>query len=453
MSEAQPRVVVVGGGLAGISAALGLADAGWAVTLLETRARLGGATYSFQREGLAVDTGQHVLLRCYTEHRALLARLGVASKVPVQPRLEIPVLAPGRPVAWLRRDDHGPPPMHLGRALLGYPALSWAERIQAVRAAAALRRVDFADPLRDRETFGAWLHAHGQSDRALTRLWGLVCVAALNLQPDEASLALAARVFRTGLLDDVSAGDIAVPQVPLGDLHDGPARRLLERLGVRVATSERVLELTQAGGGVVARTSSGEVESDAVVVAVPHRHAAGLVPPEAVPDRDRWAGLGAAPIVNVHVRYDRAVAAMPMGFAAVLDSPVPWVFDRTASAGADGQYLVVSISAADAELGRQADDLAREHQEALTRLFPAARDACVLDSFVTREPHATFRQGAGVAALRPPAQTRSPSVWLAGSWTGTGWPDTMEGAVRSGASAASQVGTPDQARRLTEVSG
>ncbi|HEX5535438.1 MAG TPA: hydroxysqualene dehydroxylase HpnE [Actinomycetales bacterium] len=439
-SRGQARAVVIGGGLAGISAALALADGGWRTTLLEARPRLGGATYSFSRHGRLVDTGQHVLLRCYTAHRALLERLGVSEDVPVQPRFAVPVLRLGHAPVWLRRGRLGPAPSHLLPALLGYRLLSPADRLSACRAALALRRVGPEDPASDRRTFGDWLAAHGQSVDAIEALWRLICLPALNLEPAEASLALAAKVFRTALLDDVTAADIAVPQVPLGRLYDEPARRALSRAGVRVRTGCRVLTVAGDDSAPLVRTSDGDLTPDAVVVAVPHQQAARMLPDSASPDRDRWAALQASPIVNVHVRYDRPVTTLP--FAAGVRTPVQWVFDRTTATGGPGQYLVVSLSGAGHEVACRSTDLLARYVTALAELFPVARDARVLDAFVTREPRATFRQGVGTAVIRPATRTRWPTVVLAGAWTATGYPDTTEGAVRSGLAAAEVLGLP-----------
>lgn len=449
-------VAVVGGGLAGIAAAVRLADRGARVTLLEARTHLGGATYSLDRpavsgrSGLVADTGQHVFLRCYHAYRALLERLDVAALAPVQDHLAIPVLRPdGHPgehadqPAWIYRTRRGPTPLHLARSLAAYKPLTPLERLRAGTAAFALRRVDPDDPRRDASTFGEWLRERRQSGRAIERLWGLIAVAALNLPPDEASLALAAKVFRTAFLDRPEAADLGVPAVSLRQLHAQPAARLLERLGADVRTNVRVLAIEPLADPVAAterfvlRTRTDELTADAVVVAVPHQSAARLVPSRAVPDegRERWARLGSAPIVNVHLRYDRRVTAFP--YAGALDSPVQWIFDRTRAAGVDrGQYLVVSVSAAHAEVGTTTEELRRTYANAVDDLLPGARSARVVESFVTREPHATFRQGPGTAALRPPTHTGLPGLTLAGAWTATGWPDTMEGAVRSGLRAA-----------------
>ncbi len=442
MSSVGRHAVVVGGGVAGTSAAVDLADAGWQVTLLEARPRLGGAAYSFERDGLPVDTGQHVLLRCYTGYRELVARMGLADAIAPEP-LDIPVLAPGRRPVRLRRGRRGPAPVHLLPALARYGALSLPERLSAIRAAAALRTLDLADPRLDAESFGTWLRRHGQGPRALDRLWGLVTVAALNTGVETASLALAAQVFRTGLLDAVDAGDVAVPGLPLSRLHHDGASALLTRLGVAVHAGCRVREVAPdpaGGAGLVVRTGDGETVADAVVLAVPHDQAARLVPARACPDREAWAGLGASAIVNVHLRYDRPVT--DLAYAAVLGTAAQWVFDRTATAGGEGQYLVVSLSAADDLVDVPSAELCRQQEDALAAVLPGTAGARVVDRFVTRERRATFRQGPGTAALRPAPATRLPGLVLAGAWTGTGWPDTLEGAVRSGRAASSLLGAP-----------
>jgi uncharacterized protein with NAD-binding domain and iron-sulfur cluster len=190
----------------------------------------------------------------------------------------------------------------------------------------------------------------------------------------------------------------------------------------------------------LARAQDAAIEADAVVIAVPHEAAARLVPVGALPAETvaGWAGLGAAPIVNVHVIFDRKVMDVP--FAAAVDSPVQWVFDRTRISGMhargdDGQYLAISLSAADEYVDVSAADLREKFVPALAELFPAAADATVTEFFVTRERRATFRGLPGTARLRPRAATALPGLVLAGSWTDTGWPDTMEGAVRSGLNA------------------
>ncbi len=423
------KVAVVGGGLAGLAAALECADAGAAVTLYEGRARLGGATFSVERDGRFIDNGQHIALRCCTAYLAFLERLGVAEALPLQPRLRVPVLREGKRAAFITRNGL-PAPLHLASSLLRYPPLSLGERLAAVRAAAALRKLDPDDPALDEQTFGDWLRAHGQSPAAIEALWNLIALPTLNLPADEASLGAAVQVFRTGLLDSAGAADIGVSTVPLQRLHGDAAAAALDRAGAHVALGTPV-RAVRAGE---LQLEDGTENADAVIVAVPHQAIGRLVPPGTV-DPEALAALGSSPIVNLHVHYDRRVLDEP--FAAAIGSPVQWVFDRTASSGvAEGQLVAVSLSAAVAELGEPVAALRERYLPALARLLPAAHDVRVLDVAVTREPRATFRAAPGSRRLRPGTRTSTPGLYLAGAWTDTGWPATMEGAVRSGLAAA-----------------
>jgi squalene-associated FAD-dependent desaturase len=445
------KVAVIGGGLAGITAAIALAESGADVTLLEARPRLGGATCSFHRDGLIVDTGQHVFLGCCSAYRGLLAKLGMTEHAPLQDRFDVTVLAPGGRKARLRRTAL-PGPLHMLPALSRYRFLSWAERVQVSRPALAMRLLDPADPVADTQRFGDWLAARGQSERARRALWDLFSVSALNIAGDDASLALAATVVKTGLLGKNNAADIGVAALPLGELHGDAAATVLAKLGAQVILGAKVsaievgpIEVTEGEAARfrvrLGRGEDADLAADAVVLAVPHEKAAPLVPPGALPDATvrAWAGLGASPIVNVHVIYDRPVTNLE--FAAAIDSPVQWVFDRTRISGMDGpgQYLAISLSAADSYADVPAAKLREQFVPALAELFPAARDAQVTEFFVTRERRATFRQAPGSGALRPKAATRWPGLVLAGAWTDTGWPDTMESAVRSGLAAAVEL--------------
>jgi uncharacterized protein with NAD-binding domain and iron-sulfur cluster len=508
------RAVVIGGGLAGITAATALAQAGHQVTLLEAKPRLGGATMSFSRDGLVIDTGQHVFLRCCTAYRGLLDRLGMAAHAPLQPRFDVTVVSPGKKAKLRRR--RLPAPLHMLPALLSYPFLSFPERSRISRAALGFKRLDENDPKTDELRLGDWLEAHGQDDRTRRVLWDLFSISSLNVPGDDASLALAAVVVKTGLLGDAGAADIGVPALSLGELHGAAAVRLLAELGATVRVSTKVAAIEQKDGefivrlghGVPAQSTGGDVTqppttdandggvteppttdggdgdvtepattdandgggdggdilADAVVLAVPHDQAARLIPHAALPAEtvDAWAGLGAAPIVNLHVRYDRKVMDVPL--AAAVDSPVQWVFDRTRISGMhargdDGQYLAVSLSAADEYVNQTVAELRAMFVPALAELFPAAREAEVTEFFVTRERRATFRQVPGTAKLRPKSATALPGLVLAGSWTDTGWPDTMEGAVRSGLNAVIAlhdrlaVGTKEQISGFVPVRG
>jgi squalene-associated FAD-dependent desaturase len=443
----SPRTVVVGGGLAGLTAALERTRVGDDVLLIECRARLGGLAGSFPRSGPAgdlwVDNGQHVFLRCCTSYRQLLTDLGVAADVTLQRRLDIRVVHPGAgpggaPLGARLRRAPLPAPAHLGPALARYRLLTPADRLSVARAALALRRVDPASPETDATSFGDWLAAHGQNGRTVAALWDLVGVAALNAPAAGTSLALAATVFRTGLLEDPAAADIGWSRVPLQQLHGDAARHRLEQAGADVRTRCRVRALRRHGTGWRITIQGGtEFDADQVVLAVPPGAAEHLLPPVSVALPPGWgSALGTAPIVNVHVVYDRPV--LDRAFVAAVDSPVQWIFDRTTPSGlrGDGQYLAVSLSAAGDRVGRSARALLEEILPALARVLPAARSARVLDSFVTREPQATFDPAPGQASLRPGQVTAHPGLVLAGAWTATGWPATMEGAVRSGLAAA-----------------
>ncbi|MFA1551466.1 hydroxysqualene dehydroxylase HpnE [Actinomadura chokoriensis] len=447
------EVAVVGGGLAGITAALALQETGTRATIYEARPRLGGATHSFTRDGLTVDNGQHIFLKCCAAYQGLLGRLGAAHRVRVQDRFDVRVLTPGGPGGRLRRAK-APGPLHLLPALAGYRLLSPADRLRAVRASLALDRLDPDDPALDRSGMGGWLAERGQRRQARDALWDLFVTASLNIRLDDAALGPAAMVCQTALLGRSDAADIGVPTIPLGDLHGTIAAARIERGGGRIELGAKVSAVRPAEAGRPELVVNGSpVGADAVVMAVPHRMASSIVPEEASPDRTKWDGLGSSPIVNVHVVYDRPVLDEP--FVAAVGSPVQWVFDRTAVSGltGGGQYLAVSVSAADRWIDTPTAELRGVYLAALERLLPAARPARVTDFFVTRERHATFRQSPGSGALRPASATRLPGLFLAGAWTDTGWPDTMEGAVRSGLTAARLVRRHLNRVRTDGVSG
>jgi len=465
------KIAVIGGGLAGITAALDLAEAGQDVVLLEARPRLGGAASSYQRGEMTIDNGQHVVLRCCDQYQALLARLGITGQVEFQPRFDVTVLGPGGPARLYRTGL--PSPLHLTASLNKYKLLPMADRLKVSRAALAMKFVDPADPATDDQRLGDWLIAHGQSELARRRMWDLFIISALNIAGDDANLSLAATVIKTALLGAKDAADIGVAAVPLGDLHGKATAQRLASLGAQVRTSAKVNAIKPLpGGGFTLGLTRGEPSEqaahyfetasslasgdaaglaegdpagdsevltvDGVVLAIPSAQASKLAGAAGVGSAAVWNGLGASPIVNVHVIYDRQVMDLP--FVAAVDSPVQWVFDKTRIAGLKtGQYLAVSLSAADEFVTVPAAQLREQFLPELERLFPAAGSAQVIDYFVTRERRATFRQAPGCGALRPGAETSVPGLVLAGSWTDTGWPDTMEGAVRSGHSAAQQL--------------
>lgn len=426
---AEHTAVVVGGGLAGTTAALALADAGLRVTVLEARPRLGGLAFSFRRGDLTVDNGQHVFLRCCDAYLRFLDRIDAADLVTVQNRLDVPVLDVGgaRPRLGRLRRAALPVPLHLAASLATYPHLSLAERASVGRAALALRGLDLTDPALDAVDFGSWLSRRGQSPRTIEALWDLVGVATLNATAGNSSLGLAAMVFKTGLLSDPGAADIGWAARPLGELHDDRARTALDKAGVRTLLRARVTSVTRTDAAepvrsgaddegavweVEAETGPGRAEritADVVVLAVPQQEAHGLLPAGALEDPDALLRIGTAPILNVHVVYDRKVLRQP--FLAALGSPVQWVFDRTEPSGlTGGQYIALSQSAAEEEIDLPVAELRKRYVPELERLLPASRDAAVRDFFVTRERTATFAPAPVSAPCAPaPAPGRRAS--------------------------------------------
>lgn len=417
------RAVVVGGGLAGLAAALDLVDAGHRVTLLEARPTLGGAVQTLpERDGdpsPPPDNGQHIALGCCTEYLGFLARVGRAGSVLRTP-LGLPVIGEDGRVAAL-----GTSPL----ALLRYRHLTIRERLAVARVARRLGRLDPDD--HDDVTFAALLRGLGQSDRAIERFWDVFMRPALNIRSEEASGALAIFTVRTALLGERGASDLLLPTAPLGEMHGDAAGRALADAGADVRLRARATGLED---GAVVLAGGARLEADAIVVAVPPGESAQLLDE---PD----PGLEESPIVSVHLLVDRPLLDPPL--AALLGSPAHWVFDRGRLTGrepAQGQYLTVVASGAPqlaATRGRELVELVA--REVTQRLGPAK----VVWSRVSREPAATFAGRPGTAALRPGPETGRPGVVRAGAWTATGWPATMEGAIRSGRRAARLLaGTP-----------
>jgi squalene-associated FAD-dependent desaturase len=399
------RTVVVGGGLAGCAAALELLDAGHRVTLLEARPTLGGAVQTLpERDGDPApppDNGQHIALGCFTEYLAFLDRIGEAGSVR-RLRLSLPVVDERREWAQI-----SPASILLAR----YRHLPLRDRPRAWQLF-ALRGED--PNAHDHETFADFLRARGQSERAIERFWDVFIRPALNLRSAEASAAMGLFTVQTALLGGRRAGELVLPAKPLGWMHGDAARRVLERRGATVETGARVEALD-------------ELDGDAVVVATPPAESARLLG-EPAPE------LEPSPIVSVHLLFDRHLLRGPL--AALLDSDAHWIFDRgalTGRASAQGQYLTV-VSSGVPELmeirGRElVDRIAAQVTERLGHAeLGWAR--------VSREPNATVALRPGTAALRPGARTSLPNVTRAGAWTATGWPATMESAVRSGRTAA-----------------
>jgi squalene-associated FAD-dependent desaturase len=405
------KVAVVGGGLAGLSAALDLVDAGVDVTLYEARPTLGGAVQTLpEREGdpdPPPDNGQHIALGCFTEYLGFLDRIGEAGSY-IRKQLALPVIAEDSSVAEIR------PSLP---ALLAYRHLPFRERARLPLTIARLRKAQ----AREGETFGGLLRRLGASDAAVDRFWDVFIRPALNLRADEADAEAGLFTVRTALLGPRGNADLILPTRPLGAMHGDAAGRALGVAGAAIVT-ERVDSLE-------------ELDADAVIVAVPPRESARLLgEPESV--------LEESPIVSVHLWFDRKLLVSPL--AALLDSDAHWVFDRGVLTGHEperGQYLTVVSSGVPQLLEVRGRALVEQIAGQLTDRLGSAE---LLWSRVSREPHATI-------ALRPRVvrfgvDTERPGVVRAGTWTDTGWPATMESAVRSGRAAARRVLSPASAR-------
>ncbi len=410
------KVVVIGGGLAGLAAGLDLVRAGQEVTLLEARPTLGGAVQTLPaREGdpdPPPDNGQHIALGCCQAYLEFLDDIGSGDLVIRRP-LALPVIDETGRVATIR-------PGLL--SLLRYRHLPFRHRLAVAWAAVRLRRLRPAE--HDGDTVASLLARLGCPPPAVERFWEVFLRPALNLRCAEASAALGVFTVQTALLGRRSDGDLVLPAAPLGAMHGQAAGRALAEAGAEVRTGARVVALEE-GAAVLA---GGErVEGDAFVVALPPAEAARLL-------GEDDPNLGHSPIVSAHLLFDRRILPYPL--AALLSSPAHWVFDRGALTGREpeqGQYLTVVSSGAPELLevrGRELVDLLAS--ELTGRLGPAE----LLWSRVSREPAATFAGRPGQAARRRGTVTARTNVVRAGAWTQTGWPATMEGAVRSGRAAA-----------------
>jgi squalene-associated FAD-dependent desaturase len=420
------RVAVVGGGLAGLAAALELADAGEEVTLLEARPTLGGAVQTLpERAGdpdPPPDNGQHIALGCFAEYLRLLERLGEGRSYRRRP-LALPVIGRDGAVAFV-----APGPL----ALLRYRHLSWRDRLAVARVA---RRLGSLVPAHhETETFAALLRRLGQSQAAVDRFWDVFIRPALNLRCEEVSAALGIFTVQTALLGSRADSDLVLPTAPLGAMHGDAAGRALGERGADVRTGTRVEALEERA---VVLADGERLEADAVVLAVPPRESARLLgEPE--------PGLEDSPIVSVHLLFDRRLLEYEL--AALLGSPAHWVFDRGRLTGREperGQYLTVVSSGAPELLAVRGRALVDLMAGELTARLGASE---LLWSRVSREPAATFAARPGTAALRPGPVTARANVVRAGAWTDTGWPATMESAVRSGAAAVRFLRTGEHAR-------
>ncbi|MGZ3518829.1 MAG: hydroxysqualene dehydroxylase HpnE [Vulcanimicrobiaceae bacterium] len=416
---AARRVAVVGAGLAGLAAALELKDAGWTVEVFERSRLIGGRATSFEIDGHEVDNGQHVFLACCTEFIAFAERAGMGQHLHLQDRFDVVAIAKTGRRSRLRAAAL-PPPLHLLASFMGYRHMSWAGRVQV---ALALTRIKGA--LRSQESFGAWLARNGQSNETIRAFWEPFVVPALNASLERISASDAAFVIATAFLSGAGAARFGWSTVPLAHIMGAAAKRA-DRIQLSTAVLE--LDVPQYSGAEISIGVAGGVrrEFDAVVLAVPPNQLARLLgDPQrfGLPPLD---GYEPKPIIDIHLWYEGD--AVDFEFATLLDSPLQWIFQK------DAGYLCCSVSAADEYVMRPTAELEQIAWDELRAALPQLASARLLRSAVTRNPYSTYLPKSGVR--RPSQRTLQPNVAIAGSWTQTGWPDTMESAVRSGLAAA-----------------
>lgn len=420
MTDLSSRVAVVGAGLAGLSAAVSLKKRGAHVTVHERTRLLGGKATSYHVDGVEVDNGQHVVLGCCTAFLDLVDELGCASWLRMQPAFDVTVLAGGGRRSSLR-STRLPAPLHLLPAFARYRHLRWTDKLRVARALLAARTE--GDPGDD---MAAWLRDHGQTRATREAFWDPFLVPALNAPLELCSAEAGLFVVRTAFLASRDAARIAYTTVPLERI----ARRAAERADALLMRST-IASVEPHGDEVTLRTDTGDSHRyGAVVLAVPPRRLAALLGDAASFGIPRLDAFRTEPIVDVHLWYETGGRRLlgAAGFAALLASPVQWVFEKAPG------YLCCSLSAARDCVTRPDRVLVELCAAELASVMPRLRNLRLVRSAATRDADATFLPAPGLT--RPGPATRFWNVAIAGAWTATGWPATMESAVRSGRAAA-----------------
>lgn len=437
------EVAVLGGGLAGLSAARSLIEVGFDVTLVEKRPFLGGRAFSFYSRDadMEVDNGQHVFMGCCTYYIDFLRAINAYGDAVLQDSLRAEVMLGG--ILGTLSSFPALGPFHLVPSFIRYPHIGASEKIRALfgllKASLTDRRKNVESL--DSQTFYDWLKSNHQSERTIENLWNLIILPTLNDDVRSVNADMALMVVQQGLLKKPRDAAIGYARVGLSSIAGVPGRRFIEDNGSSVILGKTVRSLIFDGdivGG--AQLSDGTtLQADAYVSALPYETLPDLLPSKLATDPffEPISGLTSAPIVNVHLWYDRKV--MEDAFIAFLESPIQWVFNRSliqGNPGSSGQYVCISLSGAWDFIDRPKDDLKEMFEEEMRRVFPLARDAVVQKCLIIKQPNATFRCVPGVSSRRPSQVTPIDNLFLAGDWTSTDWPSTMEGAVRSGVYAA-----------------
>ena len=435
--NSQKSVTVIGAGVAGMSAACALAEAGFRVQLVERRGYLGGRASSYLHSGVneVLDNCQHVLFGCCTNLMGFYRRIGSAESIYWTS--EMTMIEPGG-----RRSPLGPSglpaPLHGLPKLMTANAFSIADKIALARAFNALMR---PVPQDSTESLGGWLKRHGQTEGALNRFWRLVIASALNAEIDSIALPYAAKVIRELFMNSAEAGSMGMSRVPLSELYAGVPAFLAERGGsLHLNTHVEGADWDESAKQWTVRTRTGDLSSDFVIVALPFEATQKLLPhlpaaegtaklADQIEQHEHW------PICSVHLWFDREITELE--HAVLLDREIHWMYNQSKlQTGRGGHYLelVVSATRAFAALPREAA-IAQALSE-LEEFFPRVKEAKLLKVALLKDVRATFGVHPGIDAARPTAQSPWPHLYLAGDWTATGWPSTMESGARSGHLAA-----------------
>jgi len=438
-STQTSKVAVVGGGLAGLASACALANSGFCVTLFERRPYLGGRASSYQLPGTGevVDNCQHVLLGCCTNLIEFYRCIGVEDKIRWYDRLTF--LEPGGRASVIGPSSL-PAPLHTGPAFLRAACLNLSDKLAIARAMAALAP---ATPKDTGESFLDWLQRHGQTDQAIHRFWKTILISALNEDLDRVSIPFAAQVVRESFLKSAAAGRMGVPRVPLSELYSA-AGDYIQARGGEVRLRAAVGSFRTESSAVRLSLADGEAQFDFAVFTVPFDVLSRMLPETsaAEPLRQTLARFETSPITGIHLWFDRQITQLD--HAVLLDRTIQWMFHKSKLLGrgggeGNGSYVELVVSASKSLVEKPRGEIIDLALAEAREFFPGAREAKLIKSTVIKEIHATYSPGPGVDAYRPRPETVWPRVYLAGDWTATGWPATMEGAVRSGYSAAQCV--------------
>ncbi|MEQ1945741.1 MAG: hydroxysqualene dehydroxylase HpnE [Bryobacteraceae bacterium] len=424
------EIIVIGGGLAGLASAAALGGAGHRVKLLEMKPFLGGRATSYEigngEEAEFIDNCQHILLRCCVNLLDFYKRLGVENSVAFQ--RDFYFIEPGGRTSILRRGIF-PAPAHFAGSFLKLKFLNLSEKIAVARAIQAIDKEWSTRTDLDRITMQQWLEEKKQPPRAIERFWRQVLVSAINEELDRMAASHGFQVFRLGFIARRDSYEMGIPAVPLGELYREDAWKKIGNveLHTRSAVSRIVVE-----NGTVHGVLSGEqmYRADAYICAVPFERITNIFPEHGID----LSPFEHSPITGIHLWFDRPVTEL--AHATLLDRNIQWMFNKDR-----GRYLqlVVSASRNLTEMPR-ADVIALALRE-LAEFFPNVKEAKLEKAHVVKEVRATFSAKPNLEAARPVNRTAIPNLFLAGDWTRSGWPATMEGAVRSGYLAAEAVAT------------